>query len=165
MGSDQKRAILAVVLSGIVLFSWQAFFAPKVQIEPPKQVAKEANVITTKPNLPTTSPSTTEPNVVPVDASSLVNFSLNKDTESVKLDNALSISDFSSRFNKLNFQDILGSTTAFQVTFLDEKNNEVPQLFNVVNETASSWEGQSVDGSKVIWSLRDDGRRDLLDVH
>lgn len=158
MGSDQKRAILAVVLSGIVLFSWQAFFAPKVQIEPPKQVAKDANVITTKPNLPTTSQSPTEPNVVPVDASSLFNFTLNKDTESVKLDNALAISDFSSRYNKLNFQDILGSTTAFQVTFLDEKNNEVPQLFNVVNETGSSWEGQSADGSKVIWSLQDDGR-------
>ncbi|MCT4642456.1 MAG: membrane protein insertase YidC [Bacteriovoracaceae bacterium] len=29
MGSDQKRALLAVVLSGVILFGWQYFFAPK----------------------------------------------------------------------------------------------------------------------------------------
>ena len=30
MGSDQKRAIFAVVLSGLILFGWQYFFAPEV---------------------------------------------------------------------------------------------------------------------------------------
>src|SRR5690606_1535295 len=29
MGSDQKRAILAVVLSGLILFGWQYFFSTK----------------------------------------------------------------------------------------------------------------------------------------
>ena len=31
MGSEQKRAFLAVILSGIVLFAWQFYFAPKVE--------------------------------------------------------------------------------------------------------------------------------------
>lgn len=32
MGGDQRRAILAVVLSGVVLFGWQYFFGPKVPV-------------------------------------------------------------------------------------------------------------------------------------
>ena len=31
MESDQKRAFLAVILSGVVLFGWQHFFAPQVE--------------------------------------------------------------------------------------------------------------------------------------
>lgn len=48
MGGDQRRAILAVILSGIVLFGWQYFMGPKV---PPidtvqsKSSSKNTNVI------------------------------------------------------------------------------------------------------------------------
>jgi YidC/Oxa1 family membrane protein insertase len=34
MGTDQRRAILAVVISGVILFGWQYFFAPPVQVAP-----------------------------------------------------------------------------------------------------------------------------------
>lgn len=33
--SDQKRMFLAVVLSGIILFGWQYFFAPKPGVNTP----------------------------------------------------------------------------------------------------------------------------------
>ena len=41
MGTDQKRALLAVVLSGLILFGWQYFFAP-----PAPQTAKVKTIDT-----------------------------------------------------------------------------------------------------------------------
>ncbi len=160
MGSDQKRAILAVVLSGIVLFSWQAFFAPKVKIVAPEKVASNAAVVNNNTKVPVTNTKTSvnSNNQVIVDSTELVNFEISNATESVKLDNALAISDFSSRYNKLPFHEIVGSTTAFQVTFLDERNNEVPQFFNATESSSTSWQGQSSDGSTVKWTLEEDGR-------
>ena len=35
MGTDQRRAILAVVISGVILFGWQYFFTPPVQVTAP----------------------------------------------------------------------------------------------------------------------------------
>lgn len=45
MGSDQKRALLAVVLSGLILFGWQYFFAPatSTQVGSGQEVAAESN--------------------------------------------------------------------------------------------------------------------------
>jgi len=35
MGTDQRRAILAVVISGVILFGWQYFFTPPTQLAAP----------------------------------------------------------------------------------------------------------------------------------
>ena len=51
MESDQKRAFLAVVLSGAVLFLWQMFFVPKtvpVTNNPVTQVVNQSHT-TSKP--------------------------------------------------------------------------------------------------------------------
>ena len=45
MESDQKRALLAVVLSGLVLFGWQSFFAPQLD-------KKGSEVIDSRSELP-----------------------------------------------------------------------------------------------------------------
>ncbi len=44
--TDQKRAFLAVILSGIVLFAWQAYFAPKVA--PPEGGGEISSAIVSK---------------------------------------------------------------------------------------------------------------------
>ena len=41
MGSDQKRAFGAIILSGLILFAWQAYFAPKQQVVSPTPVVVE----------------------------------------------------------------------------------------------------------------------------
>jgi YidC/Oxa1 family membrane protein insertase len=45
MKSDQNRAILAVILSGVILFSWQYFFAPKKNIETSKETQIIENAV------------------------------------------------------------------------------------------------------------------------
>lgn len=155
MGNDQKRAILAVILSGIVLFSWQAFFAPKVEITPPKQVAANANVEVKKPLVPA---ATTETVAQPSVATEVTTVNLNSAQESVTLDNALALTGMSSRFSKLPFDEIVGSTSAFQIVFRDERNNEVPVLFAGNLTDAGSWQGSASDGTKVSFTFADDGR-------
>ncbi|MBH47010.1 MAG: hypothetical protein CME71_02440 [Halobacteriovorax sp.] len=155
MGSDQKRAILAVILSGIVLFSWQAFFAPKVTPVAPKTVANTANVAQAKPVVPNNIPVAV---ATPAAVTEVTKFELNRDTEKAVLDNSLSLSDFSSRYSKLAFEDIVGSTNAFQVVFIDERSNEVPQLFSGQVDESGKWVGTSADGTKITWSLGEDGR-------
>tara|TARA_R110000868_G_scaffold100129_18_gene275518 strand:- start:2831 stop:4291 length:1461 start_codon:yes stop_codon:yes gene_type:complete len=156
MGSDQKRAILAVILSGIVLFSWQAFFAPKVAPVAPKTVAANAKVKDASPVVP----SQQAPVAIANTAAelSVSKFNLSHAEETASLDNSLSITDFTSRYAKLGFEEILGSTNAFQVVFIDERSNEVPQLFSGSSDASGTWSGTSVDGTKVTWSLADDGR-------
>lgn len=45
MESDQKRALIAVILSGIVLFGWQKFYGPNVKPLNSVEVVKQENVI------------------------------------------------------------------------------------------------------------------------
>ncbi|MDO9181341.1 MAG: membrane protein insertase YidC [Bacteriovorax sp.] len=42
LNSDQKRAFVAVLLSGVVLFGWQYYFAPKNNVNTPKAITTEA---------------------------------------------------------------------------------------------------------------------------
>lgn len=155
MGSDQKRAIAAVILSGIVLFSWQAFFAPKVQITPPEQVAKEATVVTKTTITPTVA---NETQTVKVATNTLESFDLVKGSEKVALDSALALSNINTRYSKLSFDEIVGSTSAFQILFRDDRNKEYPVVFNGTINESGEWHGTSEDGSKVTYRLADDGK-------
>lgn len=47
MESEQKRALMAVILSGVVLFGWQKFFAPQLAKE---EVTKSASSLATRVN-------------------------------------------------------------------------------------------------------------------
>lgn len=154
MGSDQKRAIVAVILSGIVLFSWQAFFAPKVQVTPPAKVAAQANVAKKSPVVPAQNFETSQP----VAVAAVESFSLSNEKDNATLDNSLSVSDFKSRYSKLDFEEIVGSTSAFQIIFIDDRNKEVPQLFSGAVNEAGAWQGTSSDGTQVSWNLGEDGR-------
>ena len=55
MGSDQKNAFMAIILSGLILFGWQTYFAPKqevVQTPVTKTVAETAPVSVATPAAP-----------------------------------------------------------------------------------------------------------------
>lgn len=158
MGSDQKRAIMAVILSGIVLFSWQAFFAPKVPVNPPKVVAEQKSVTTTPV---TTAQETVEAKTnAPVvsDNFEQTKFELAADAEFAQLDNALSLSDIRSRFSKLGFNEIVGADTAFQILFRDERNKEFPLVFSGAVNEQGEWVGTSSDGTQAAFKFHDDGR-------
>jgi len=108
MGSEQKNAFLAVVLSGLILFVWQFYFAPKSPevksgpIEPVSQVTQ----------LP--QPKTESGPIEPVAFESYK--IVNKDSE-INFTSELTISSFSNSQAAFSFTDIVGSKNPLRFEF------------------------------------------------
>jgi len=107
MGSEQKNALLAVVLSGLILFSWQYFFAPKNQpligpIEPTKQEI-------TKP--------VAVQSAGPIEPVSLESYSLKNSNTSFKFTNNLMVESFTNSQAAFKFEDTVGVKYPLQFEF------------------------------------------------
>ena len=115
--SDQKRAFFAVLLSGVVLFGWQYYFAPKTP------------VATTAPV--TTSPAVTETSTKPVDPATAATlnaapanetvpttveaFSLKKDAYEFTINNDLSIVDMKNPNSVFDFKSLSDSAKPLKI--------------------------------------------------
>ena len=89
MESEQKRALMAVVLSGIVLFGWQKFFAPQVaKNEVSKSAVGSAKALNQKEQSSKTDFNKTqkdESTIVERDAKSLQWITLRDKTKTIKI--------------------------------------------------------------------------------
>ena len=105
--TDQKRAFIAVLLSGLVLFGWQYYFAPKTPLvsTAPVVTASQTTVdLTAKPPSSdatlNTGAATTETVPTSVEAYSLkkdqFEFTINNDLSVVEMKNPNSVFDFKS---------------------------------------------------------------------
>lgn len=116
--TDQKRAFIAVLLSGLVLFGWQYYFAPKTP------------VATTVPA--TTSPVATDTSVKPVDSAStatlnaatpaaevapttIESFTLKKDAYEFTINNDLSIVDMKNPNSVFDFKSLSDSAKPLKI--------------------------------------------------
>ena len=116
--TDQKRAFIAVLLSGLVLFGWQYYFAPKTP------------VATTAPA--TTSPVATDTSVKPVDPAStatlnaatpaaevapttIESFTLKKDAYEFTINNDLSIVDMKNPNSVFDFKSLSDSAKPLKI--------------------------------------------------
>ncbi|MFZ8932888.1 MAG: membrane protein insertase YidC [Bacteriovoracaceae bacterium] len=124
MGAEQKRAFLAVVLSGIVLFTWQFYFAPKAvkptvqnketKTQDTKVLAKENNVVTTE---------------VPEEKQNLQNFSIGQENAEFVTNNALQVTNYNNPEAKFSFQSIGGNKVPFEILILNP--SPTPLFFNL----------------------------------
>lgn len=103
MGSDQRNAILAVVLSGIILFTWQYLYQPQkaAPIEPAAQT-----VVTTSGQ--TTTPAKLEGASGPIEPVAAENYVLNTDKTKVSFSNTLEINGYNNEQAVFNFKDTVG---------------------------------------------------------
>jgi YidC/Oxa1 family membrane protein insertase len=133
-GSEQKRAIVAILLSGLVLFVWQAYFAPKTPVKVPVTVEKsESNLATsTAEATPNAQVITAANNFEPTDANEVVvntnvieapgyKFSLLSD---------LTVSDVDSKDAVFAFRDMAGTERALQVKIMTTAGAK-PVVFNI----------------------------------
>ncbi len=153
MGSDQKRAFLAVILSGIVLFTWQTFFAPKPALN--KVNEKIVNEVKSQDNIHKT--------VLPADKTSnnsvnqnLEKFTINNEGYSITINNKLEVLDFQSRDSVFNFKEIVGDKIPLALNLMN--NNQT--FFHFENKTQNSvLKGQSNDKqTNLTLSLDDQGK-------
>jgi YidC/Oxa1 family membrane protein insertase len=144
MGSDQKRAFLAVILSGVVLFTWQSFFAPKT---PPAEVKQEAaqtannnpkavanstgtNAAVEKTNAPMAAAAAGEQNT-----EKFTDYQLNNGEQSFVVDNFFRIKDAKNPKSVFTFSDTVGEQPPFEVQVLD--GNYFKNVNFVFNQTRS----------------------------
>lgn len=111
MGSEQRNAILAVVLSGLILFGWQYFFVPKKPAAPIEPVATSTTAPTTDKGLNQGSSAPIEP------AEAAETYSVADHGVSVDFTNSLGISDFTNPQTGRSFRETTGSPVAANVEF------------------------------------------------
>ncbi|RPJ78510.1 MAG: membrane protein insertase YidC [Alphaproteobacteria bacterium] len=122
--SDQKRAFIAVLLSGVVLFGWQYFFASKLTENVPVKTTKE-NVVATatstvvnKQDQPAASTATLDANtptpVAALPATIVASTLKNKDFE-FKINNDLSIVDMKNPNSVFSFNSLSDSALPLRI--------------------------------------------------
>ena len=152
MGSEQKRALIAVVLSGIVLFGWQKYFAPPAPV-----VENNPQVVTPSVEAPTKI--TTKPSVAPqvVEAKKEValeavasSVTLTNQVHQVTINGNLEIENFSTSLAIFPFEDVVGDLFRLQILGTDKtgeksiyftslkklRENEVEATTNIEGLTA-----------------------------
>ena len=134
MGSDQKRALIAVVISGIFLFGWQKIYSPVQE----KKIARE--VVNSNPeNLeqidPTKAKQLNSRDITLLEQNNLKvsEFNLIKDGSfgRISVNNSLSINDFESPKALFNFGDVVGKS--FGTSFFVEMNGVKKRLILTKN--------------------------------
>lgn len=158
MGSDQKRAFLAVILSGIVLFTWQTFFAPKPALNSVKEkTVAEKNIAGVNHE------NNTQKMVKPLDQVSnnslnqnLEKFTINNENYSITINNKLEVLNFESRDSVFNFKEIVGDKIPLTLKLRD--NNQT--FFNFESKTQNSvLKGESLDKqTKLTLNLDEQGK-------
>lgn len=119
MGSEQRNALLAVVLSGAILFGWQYYFSP------PKQAAAPVGPTVTKTEQATPAQAgSIGPNTAaPTEAQAVVQdeeFTVSGAGSALTFDNSLTVKKVvHSNVNEasINFTDMVGSTAPMKVEF------------------------------------------------
>lgn len=113
MGSEQRNALIAVVLSGLILFGWQYYFAPPVN---------KAEIVPIGPQTRVESGSTTPATVAatsggPIEPATIESFTTASGKFEILFNNTLSIEGFKNPQASLPFTDIVGSKTPMKVEF------------------------------------------------
>jgi YidC/Oxa1 family membrane protein insertase len=130
MGSEQKRVMLAVLLSGVVLFGWQVFFAPKAPVKTnvhteiaksnqEEQQAKDGEAVTTAPS-----------QEVVVSTNTKTTVELKNNDHVFRFSNDLSVENIENKNAVFDFSSIAGSKLPFQI-FLMAGAREIPLYFDL----------------------------------
>lgn len=140
MSSDQKNAFFAIVLSGMILFGWQYYFAPAPQA-PKDGVAAVAETAQSIPSPALVqSPKEGDGPIEPV-----------AQTESIKLvgatlgvtfTNDLKVLSVDSKKATFDFLSIVEAPQAFQLELAPEGQKFAQVFFNTVEKTETRWVGE-----------------------
>ena len=138
MGTDQRRAILAVVVSGIILFGWQYFFAPPVNNAPVTKTVSTSteatdNLESTKDN--SISSSNSVKPVVSIDNTTLEVFTLKNSQYEYSFNNYLTLIDVISNADK-SFSSVFTSKNNNQLLFLI--NGDYKNVFFTITKKTDS---------------------------
>ena len=115
MGSEQRNALVAVVLSGLILFGWQYYFAPPPQATAPVGPNVEtAKTDHTTPNAASTKPTT---ETAPVEPSEKETFTIQGGGAAITFDNTLAVVGFENEQAAFKFDNTVAVKDPMKVEF------------------------------------------------
>lgn len=150
MGSEQRNALVAVVLSGLILFGWQYYFSPPKQAPAPVTttvVTQDAGSIA-----PTVSQNTNG-TAGPIEPIAAEVFTVSGAGVSVTFDNTLAVKDMANVQAAFKFDDTVGSVQPMKIEF-DFGTGFQPLYFTKTNENSFY---NAVNDIKVTTSIIETG--------
>jgi YidC/Oxa1 family membrane protein insertase len=115
MGSEQRNALLAVVLSGLILFGWQYYFVPKKAAAPVEPVTTSTTAPTPGNNTLSQSKTTVENG--PIEPAQVETFQISGNNVSVEFTNSLAITNTTNPQAKIDFREVTGSAVPMKLEF------------------------------------------------
>ncbi|MBY0516067.1 MAG: membrane protein insertase YidC [Bacteriovoracaceae bacterium] len=135
MPSDQKNALFAVVLSGLILFGWQYFFAPKAPAPVADLPPSDTKIV--NENTPAQANDSQ-----PVMVGSKIE--LREKNVSVDVSSNLIFSAFSHNQARFPFAEVVGSESPLQIEIAPEGQKFVALNLVTTQSTETSWEGEDL---------------------
>lgn len=166
--SDQKRAFIAVLLSGVVLFGWQHFFAPK-QVEnslsktAKEEVAKTSATVNTAVNKdqPATTPAALGPaTTAPTEVlpATIVASTLTHNDYEFKINNDLSIVEMKNPNSVFSFHSLTDSATPLRIQVVTDYG-PMDLFFQMEQVGPNKLVGKNLNyGVNFVASIMDNGR-------
>lgn len=122
MGSEQKRLVLALFLSGLVIFGWQIFFAPQIEVQPTINEEQASATPERKRGESLTEEGTQHDLVSRADseevAFDLEEFEIERDGHRFNFFNDLTISNIVNPGSVFDFKTIAGGERSFRIQLL-----------------------------------------------
>lgn len=147
MGSEQKNALIAVVLSGVILFGWQYYFAPK-----PASPGKNIDTVASVPSANTDTPIPTPGPIEPPKGEEVI--SLQSGGLSIGFTNGLVISSMTHGQTRFPFVDTVASKRPLEIQVALEGQSFQSLTMSTVEKTESKWVGlDAVSGVKATLSF------------
>ena len=136
MGSEQRNAVLAVVLSGIILFGWQYYFAPKQAAPGPIEPT------TTSTETTSTSKAEIQPTTGPIEPAVAQVFTIEENQFAISFDETLTIKDIKNPQAAFSFENTVGAKKPMSLQFdfgqgyqsLAFAQTEPKKFYNALND-------------------------------
>lgn len=135
MGSEQKNALIAVVLSGLILFGWQYYFAPK-PATPANNIEKVDSVPSPNTTAPVASPGPIEP---PRGEEAIT---ITQGPLSLGFTNGLLFNSMTHGQTRFPFADTVGAERPFEIEIAPEGQNFRVLTLATVQKTDRLWVGE-----------------------
>lgn len=145
--SDQKRAFIAVILSGLVLFGWQFYFAPKQTNSPQDQATPKTQSAptATSQSQPTLNPNApANANAVIANNVAITNYSIKNGEFEFSLNNDLTISQLKNPNSVFSFNSLSDTDLPLKIQLLTD-STPVDLLFSMAKSGDNKLVGTNVN--------------------
>jgi len=117
MGSEQKNAFTAILLSGLILFAWQFYFAPQQPQNAPIEPTASTSAPMGATNIAQTEPKNTTSESGPIEPVALEEFVLTANGASITIDSELNVLSMNNSQAAFSFLATVGVPKSFKVEF------------------------------------------------